>query len=187
MTQLLLRHRLSLSFAVFALMAVPGVCATITVSSSLSPNPLLLPDQTLAYLGNNNQSVTVGSGTFTLGSFQSTITTNPTPTPSFTLTLTDSVDATPLVFKGSFAVVGGNDTLSLSGTGTETIGGVTFATIADAGYLYGVQQSTVVNLGKGTPVISSIVASVPEPAAFFLCGLGLLAFAGVRRNRRKDI
>lgn len=185
MTKCSLRSLLFLSFVMLGLMAVPGLCTTITVSSSVSPNPLLLPDQTLTYLGTNNQAVTVASGVFTLGSFASVLGTNPTPTTSFTLTVTDSVDANALNFAGTFSVIGGNDTLSFTGTGTEVIGGVTFATITDTGYVYGIQQSDTVNSGKGTLVISSIVSSLPEPASCLMCGLGLLGFASVLRTRRK--
>lgn len=186
MTNCRSRHRILLSSALLLLTAIPGLCATISVSSSVAPNPLLLPDQTLTYLGANNQSVIVGSGTFTLGAFESVGTTNAIPTASFTLTVTDSVDANALKFVGSIGATGGVDIFSFTGTGTEIINGITFATITDAGYAYGIQQSNTVNFDKGTPVISSIVSAVPEPTACLLCGLGFVTFASCLRKHRQD-
>ncbi len=73
MTHCRSRHGIFLSSALLLLTAIPGLCTTVTAGSSVTPNPLLVPDQTLTYLGTNNQSMTVGSGTLTVGIQQSNI------------------------------------------------------------------------------------------------------------------
>ena len=184
MTKHVLQNRSLLFLPAAFLLALPAY--SITISSSISPSTLLEPDQSITYSG-PSQSVTPGTAASpdvisAFGAFQSTATPTGGPTLTFTFDVNpQGMAAVP--FSGTFAP--GTDSISITGSGVDLVGGIDYATITVGNTTYGVQDSVTINPNK-TVAISGIVyqTPIPEPSTDLICGLGLALVAGIAARRR---
>jgi hypothetical protein len=171
-----------------ALAVIPAYSATITVDSSITPNSILPPGQTVpfTYVG-SNPNVTPGSGAFTLGNFGPSTSGASTATNSFTIVVTESLDSNTLDFNATYTINSSSGSPVVNATivnGTD-VGG--FATFDDGGYLFGVQQSFSFDLGKGDALQAEVVpltSDTPEPATYSLFAVGIIALATLASVRR---
>jgi len=185
-----LKSRIPALVPLIALLGVPVYSATVSVQSCITTGAtacsgtggtLAEPDQTLSYSGANQNVVVNGTTptTYLGAAFLSNTAVTGGPVTSFTLWLTEPGSASPLGFAGSFNTT--TDVITFTGTGTDTVSGMTFATKSDGGTLFGIQASVPPNLGKGISIMGLIVATpatgTPEPSALGLVGLGILALA----------
>jgi len=174
------------ALAVVCAFALPAFASTISVSSSSMPSPILEPGQELTYSGPTTNATLWQS--FTLGAIQDEANVSiTTASSSLHLTFNDTSDGNSPVFNFTFTSPGSGTggTLTFIGTGAPVnINGLTYATITEGVFTYGVQQTVDINAGKGTFVAGIITSSVPEPATCAATGLALLALAVIAWRRR---
>jgi len=165
-------------------LALPVWSSTIAVNTVMTPSPIFEPGQELTYGGpSTNASL---SQSFVIGAIQDESNLTTAVTTGLTLKLNDTTDGNSPVFNVTFTPPGGGlgGTFTFTGTGAPImIGGLTYATITEGVFTYGVQESVSINAGKGTLLNGIITSSVPEPTTWILTALGLiLMIAGLWRR-----